>query len=154
MNNWVVLTVLISIFSSILSLVLPENENKKAFRVLCGLVMVFVMLLPLFNFSDSISDIFSEELNEDFSVSFAENNEEVIYLSVKSGYENALTDKLKSSFSHISKINVELDSFNGELAVKKVSVFTTEETDNHTEIKEVIYDVTGCNCEVEFIDEN
>ena len=112
MKDWIILTIAVSVLSSVFSFLLSEGEMKKAFRVLSGAVIAFVMLFPLMDLNEVLTSFDTESLKESFSSSFNDENDEVLYAAVKTGYENLLIEHIAEEFLCVKDINVYISSEN------------------------------------------
>lgn len=153
MNQFIVLTVVISVASAAFSLLLPKSETKKAFNVLLGAVTVFVIILPFKSLYSDISDLELDLSEFDYSISLSEESEEFVIATVEEGYEKLLHDSLKEIFDNVSNIDAFVKTENGKYAVYKIALtFRGEIYDKQKAIEEV-YKITDEKCEVVFINE-
>ena len=151
MKDWIILTIAVSVLSSVFSFLLSEGEMKKAFRVLSGAVIAFVMLFPLMDLNEVLTSFDTESLKENFSSSFNDENDEVLYAAVKTGYENLLIEHIAEEFLCVKDINVYISSENDGYCLDSVEIVLCEKTDSYRQIEDKIYEITGSDCEVLFI---
>lgn len=151
MKDWIILTIAVSVLSSVFSFLLSEGEMKKAFRVLSGAVIAFVMLFPLMDLNEVLTSFDTESLKESFSSSFNDENDEVLYAAVKTGYENLLIEHIAEEFLCVKDINVYISSENDGYCLDSVEIVLCEKTDSYRQIEDKIYKITGSDCEVFFI---
>ena len=151
MKDWIILTIAVSVLSSVFSFLLSEGEMKRAFRVLSGAVIAFVMLFPLMDLNEVLTSFDTESLKENFSSSFNDENDEVLYAAVKTGYENLLIEHIAEEFLCVKDINVYISSENDGYCLDSVEIVLCEKTDSYRQIEDKIYKITGSDCEVIFI---
>lgn len=151
MKDWIILTISVSVLSSVFSFLLSEGEMKKAFRVLSGAVIAFVMLFPLMDLNEVLTPFDTESLKENFSSSFNDESDEVLYAAVKTGYENLLIEHIAEEFLCVKDINVYISSENDGYCLDSVEIVLCEKTDSYRQIEDKIYKITGSDCEVFFI---
>lgn len=153
MNDFLILIIVVSLISCMLSLLLPESEMKKSFMFLAGAVVVFSVFLPLCELFDDIDSIDISFSENSYSGVFSEENEEIIYSSVKSGFENLLNENIIKAYKEIKEIKVELITENGQYKPGKIIVVLNKSTEIKDFIKNDILALTDVMCEVAFIED-
>ena len=152
MKDWVLLTVAVSVFSSVFSLLLSEKEMKNTFRFLSGAVLVAVLLSPLINAADLTSDFDFNNIDYEYSEDFIKNDSDIVLSAVTQGYEKILNDQLRADFPDVICVSVNMVSKDDEFILEEVEVRTNSDYCDYESIRNKVYEITETECEVVFED--
>ena len=140
-NNWALTVSAVSVISGLLLYIVPKSSQKKYFRVIVTIILVYASFLPFvsaegidFNIGDFLSDNYqvSEKLDKYALNSMVQSAEKAI--------ENLLTDKAeKAGFTCRFECNCEI--INDDISVKSVIAFTENVDTRKQEIIGIIADL-------------
>lgn len=151
MKEWIVLTVVVSLASSILTLVLPENSGKKSFSVLCAVITVYVFFLPFAKGEFKLSD-FEFEKSFDYSREFSEKSADAVELALKEGFEKSICEKLGEIEERVMAVSVYVISDDESYKVKRVDIYLSEKSEKEEIMKKEIYEIILTESEINFIE--
>ena len=141
----------------IIESLVPEGNNKKYIKVVVGIYIIYVTLIPIFNLLDyelNIEKIFSSFEYEEVSTDLGNDIKDVYVL----GIEENIKDEVKQFGYEVEYVNVYVDS-NYE-NIEKIELKLREKTENLL-VKPIVIDSTQNNLKQEnfseikaFISEN
>lgn len=116
---------IVSIFTGILSVVIPSCRLKKAFNSFCAVVIVFTILMPFSSFGKGADDFvfFDSDSNEEGTLPNNDTAEKFIYGLI---IENALNNRFAEMGLHI-EISAECEKLEDEYRVTSFTVYGCKE---------------------------
>jgi stage III sporulation protein AF len=138
MKEYVTTLLLVSIFSIIVSFILPDTKLKRYITVVIGVILVSIIIEPIIAFvkGDNVINTLSvkiEEINNGINDSIKESNSTVYNMEM---IRNTVEDKLKKDILNIcseEQITVNRVSINvsNEYLVSRVNIYISDTVDKN-----------------------
>lgn len=149
-KQWLISIIAVSISAGMMDILLPTGKTKKAFRVISGIVMLYVFLLPVKNVDEeSLLRSFTFDRQE-AEESLQSQYDMTVIDAYQKGIENAITKSLQDENIITDKIEIECKMQNGEIAIKKITVTVkTGDSDTENIIRKIISEKCNLDTEIE-----
>lgn len=152
MKPWLMSIIAVSVSVGVIDILLPAGKTKKTFRVISGIVMLYVFLTPLKNIDENkLFKSFPFE-RQQAGESLQSQYDRTVIRAYEKGIENALTESFKTENIVADKISVDCESKNDEIVIKKIMITLTQSNaDTEKKIREIVRDKLNCDAETEII---
>lgn len=152
MKPWLFSIAAVSVSAGIVDILLPSGKTKKTFRVISGIVMLYVFIMPLKNIDEN-------KLFQSFTFTGRQAEESLqsqydmtVISAYEKGIENALAESLKTENITAEKISVDCESKNNEIVISKITVTVTQlDAETEKKIREIVRGKLNCDAETEII---
>lgn len=111
------------IVTAVLEVLLPPGKTKRAFYVLCAVVLFACVLQPLRHFDFSaleLESLFTPE--ESAAVQMQRQNETALLLAVKTGAETAAKNALENAGLPFARVTAHCETQGEEIVLSKLTV--------------------------------
>lgn len=136
----------------VISAVIPKSSASKAFRFLCGAVIVYTAITPLISQKiefEKIGDLFTADAQA--SNQYQTDSKNTMMQAVQSGYKTLFENTLKQNNITFKSIEIECVADGDSIELKRAVIVGIEDKKTQRKVKELLSGLAGANTEFKFI---